>query len=134
MKRHRPIRVTVDVNDGYGGSDSIDVTINVTDVVDHVPVFTDGASTTRSVAENTATGHQRRYCRLLATDADNDTLTYTLGGTDAASFSIVSTSGQLQTSGVLDYETTSSYSVTVDVSDGYGGSDSIVMSPSTLQI
>ena len=33
------------------------------------------------------------------------TLTYTLGGTDAASFSIVSTTGQLQTSTALDYET-----------------------------
>ena len=116
--------VTVNVNDGYGESDSIDVTINVTDVVDHVPVFTDGASTTRSVAENTATG-TNVGTPVAATDADNDTLTYTLGGTDAASFSIVSTSGQLQTSAALDYETTSSYSVTVDVNDGYGGSDSI---------
>ena len=116
--------VTVDVSDGYGESDSINVTINVTDVVDHVPVFTDGTSTTRSVAENTASGTNVGTL-VGATDADNDTLTYTLGGTDAASFSIVSTSGQLQTSAALDYETTSSYSVTVDVSDGYGGSDSI---------
>ena len=38
----------------------------------------------------------------MATDADtSDTLTYTLGGTDAASFGIVSTSGQLQTSAAL---------------------------------
>ncbi len=116
--------VTVFVNDGNSGGDSITVTINVTDVVDHDPVFTDGTSTTRSVAENTASGTNIGN-PVAATDADNDTLTYTLGGTDAASFSIVSTSGQLQTNAALDYETTSSYSVTVNVNDGYGGSGSI---------
>ena len=116
--------VTVNVSDSYGESDSIDVTINVTDVVDHVPVFTEGTSTTRSVAERTASSTNIGN-PVAATDADNDTLTYTLGGTDAAAFSIVSTSGQLQTSAALDYETTSSYSVTVNVNDGYGGSDSI---------
>ena len=116
--------VTVFAYDGNNGGDSISVTINVTDVVDHDPVFTDGASTTRSVAENTASG-TNIGTPVTATDADNDTLTYTLGGTDADSFSIVSTSGQLRTNAALDYETTSSYSVTVDVNDGYGGSDSI---------
>ena len=61
-----------------------------------------------------------------ATDADGgDTLRYTLGGTDMASFAIVSTSGQLQTQAALDFETKSSYAVTVSVSDGNGGSDSI---------
>ena len=120
--------VTVSVSDGNGGSDSITVTINVTDVNENVannaPVFTDGTSTTRSVAENTASGTNIGSA-VSATDADNHTLTYTLGGTDASSFSIVSTSGQLQTSAALDYETKSSYSVTISVSDGNGGSDSI---------
>ena len=46
-------------------------------------------------------------------DTDGDTLTYTLGGTDAADFAIVSTSGQIQTKSALDYETDSSYTVTV---------------------
>ena len=77
-------------------------------------------------AENTASG-QNIGTAVAATDADNDTLTYILGGTDAASFSIVSTSGQLQTSAALDYETKSSYTVTVSVSDGNGGSDSITV-------
>ena len=52
-----------------------------------------GDSTTRTVAENTATGTNIGNA-IAATDADNDTLTYTLGGTDAAAFGIVSTSGQ----------------------------------------
>ena len=90
------------------------------------PVFTDGTSTTRSVAENTATGVNIGNA-IAATDADNDTLTYTLGGTDASSFSIVSSSGQLQTQAALDYETKSSYSVMVSVSDGNGGINSITV-------
>ena len=90
------------------------------------PTFTEGASTTRSVAEDTATG-VNIGSEIAATDTDNDTLTYTLGGTDAPSFRIVSSSGQLQTQAGLDYETKSSYSVTVSVSDGNGGSDSITV-------
>ena len=118
--------VTVSVSDGNGGSDSITVTINVTDAND-APVFSDGTSTTRSVAENTTSG-ENIGTAVAATDADTgDTLTYTLGGTDAASFSIVSTSGQLQTSAALDYDIKSSYSVTVSVSDGNSGTDSITV-------
>ena len=83
------------------------------------PVFTAGSSTTRSVAENTASGVNIGSA-VGATDADNDTLTYSLGGTDASSFSIVSTSGQLQTNAALNYESKSSYSVSVSVSDNNG--------------
>ena len=119
--------VTVSVSDGNGGADSIDVTINVTDVDEpnSAPVFTEGTTTTRSVAENTASG-QNIGAAVTAMDADtSDTLTYTLGGTDAADFGIVQSSGQLQTSAALDFETKSSYAVTVSVSDGNGGADSI---------
>ena len=91
----------------------------------NAPEFTEGTSTTRSVAENTA-GSRNIGTAIAATDADGgDTLRYTLGGTDMASFAIVSTSGQLRTSAALDYETKSSYAVTVSVSDDNGGSDSI---------
>ena len=86
----------------------------------NAPAFDDGATTTRSFAENTAAG-QNIDSPVAATDADSgDTLTYSLGGTDASSFDIVATSGQLRTkSGVTyDYETKSSYTVTVSVSDG----------------
>ena len=55
---------------------------------------------------------------MTATDTDSgDTLTYSLGGTDAASFDLVTSSGQLQTKAALDYETKSSYTVTVSVRD-----------------
>ena len=104
------------------------VTVTVTDVdeppANNAPVFTEGDSTTRAVAENTASG-ENIGAPVAATDADGDTLTYTLGGTDASSFSLVSTSGQLETKAALDYETKNAYSVTVSVSDGKGGSDTI---------
>ena len=106
-------------------TDTIDVTINVTDVDENrAPAFAEGTSTTRSVAENTA-ANTNIGSAVSATDPDNDTLTYTLGGTDAAAFSIVSFSGQLQTRAALDYETKSSYAVTVSVSDSNSGSDNI---------
>ena len=110
--------VTITVDDNNGGSAEIAVTINVTDVNENrAPVFTEGNSTTRSVAENTATGINIGVA-VVATDADNNTLTYTLGGTDAASFSIENSTGQLKTSASLDYETKNAYSVTITVSDG----------------
>ncbi len=90
------------------------------------PTFTEGTNTTRTIAENTATGVNIGNA-IAATDANNDTLTYTLAGTDASSLGIVSSSGQLQTQAALDYETKFSYSVTVSVSDGNGGSDSITV-------
>ena len=126
--------VTVSVSDGKGGSDSIGVTISVTDVNENrAPVFTDGENTTRTVAENTA-ADTNIGTAVAATDADNDTLTYTLSGTDAASFAIVNTSGQLKTSEALDFETKSSYAVTVSVSDGKGGSDSIGVTISVTDV
>ncbi len=135
-ERKNSYTVTVSVSDGNGGSDSITVTINITNVLNEgtqqsnvnvAPVFTDGATTTRSIAENTAAG-TNIGSPVAATDANtSDTLTYTLTGTEAASFSIVSTSGQLQTKSALDYKTKTSYTVTVTVSDGNGGTDSIAV-------
>ena len=89
------------------------------------PTFNEGDSTTRSVAENTAP-RTNIGTAIAATDADSgDTLRYTLGGTDFKSFSIHTETGQLLTLAPLDFETKSSYAVTVSVADGNGGTDSI---------
>ena len=76
------------------------------------------SSVSRSIAENTAAG-QNVGAVVEATDADNDTLSYTLGGGDVASFDIVGSSGQIRTkSGVsYDHEAKASYTVTVTASD-----------------
>ena len=81
------------------------------------PAFDEGSSAARSVDENTSAGLAVGD-PTAATDDDNDTLTYSLGGTDAASFGIVPETGQLQTSAALDFEAKASYSVTVSVHDG----------------
>ena len=62
---------------------------------------------------------------VAASDANGDALTYVLSGTDTASFAIDSDTGQLMTLAALDYETKSSYEVTVTASDSGGLSDSI---------
>ncbi len=115
--------VVVTVVDGRGGADTIGVVINVTNENED-PIFIEGDSTTRSVAENTSVG-VNIGAPVSATDEDGDPLTYTLGGVDAASFGIIGTSGQLQTRAELDYETKDSYAVTILVSDGNGGTDTI---------
>ena len=55
---------------------------------------------------------------MTATDADGDTLAYSLSGTDASSMSINSSSGVLTFNSSPDYETKTSYTATVTVSDG----------------
>ena len=63
---------------------------------------------------------------VTATDPnDDENLTYTLGGTDAASFSIDRASGQLKTKAKLDYEAKNTYMVTVTAADPNGLSDTI---------
>ena len=113
--------VAVLVSDGNGGTDTIGVAINVTDVNEkptaHAPEFIEGSATERSIPENTPAG-RNIGSPITATDADGDTLTYALDGTDASSFGIVSTTGQLKTSAPLDYEEKNTYAVTVIASDG----------------
>ena len=82
----------------------------------------DSATYTREIDENTG-ADQDVGSPVTASDTQSDALTYTLGGADAASFEIVSTSGQIQTkTGVTyDHEAKSTYTVTVTASDGKGG-------------
>ncbi len=124
--------LTVSVSDGNGATASIAVTVSLTNVDEtppnRAPVFDDGSSATRSIAENSAAGVNVGDA-ITATDLDGDTLTYTLSGTDAGSFAINRDTGQLTTkSGVdYDYETKSSYEVTVEADDGRGGTASIAV-------
>ena len=105
---------TVRVNvQGISASVTFTATATTTNTA---PVFTD-STTTRTIAENTA-ANVNIGTAIAATDADSNTLTYALGGTDAASFDINTTSGQLRTKAVLDYETKRTYTVTITVSDG----------------
>ena len=90
------------------------------------PVFTEGDSASRSVAENTAAGTSIGK-PVRATDADNDTLNYTVGGDDGSAFAVDEDTGQLKTKSALDFERKSSYRVTMGVFDPKGGSDTITV-------
>ena len=110
--------VTVAVDDG---SDTAQIAVSIEATAappNRPPVFSEGASATRSVSEDAPAG-TNVGSPVSATDADQgDTLTYALGGADAASFTIVAASGQIRTRAALDYETKASYTVTVTATDG----------------
>ena len=97
------------------------------------PEFDDGTSTTREVAENTASGQP--VGRVVeADDADDDPLTYTLEGADAASFGIDRTTGQLRTSAALDHEAKPSHTLTVKADDERGGTATIVVTVNVTDV
>ena len=90
------------------------------------PKFADETAA-HSIPENTPP-NQNVGAAIRATDADNDALTYSLEGTDAASFDIEPLTGQIKTrSRVYDHETQSSYFVTVRASDPTDASDTIAV-------
>ncbi len=76
------------------------------------------ASASREVAENQPAGTAVGAPVTLAAPAG--AVTHTLGGADAATFSIVAASGQLRTTGPLDHEARDSYEVTVTAQDDNG--------------
>ena len=108
--------VTVTASDSGGLSDSIGVTVTVTNV-DGAPVITGDAAP--NYAEN-GTGPVAAY---LATDPESATITWTLEGDDAGDFDI-SSSGVLTFKSSPDHETPADadtdnvYMVTVVASDG----------------
>ncbi len=87
--------------------------------VDEPPAF--GAeSYAFSVAEDAAAG--AAVGAVTATDPEGGALTYAItAGNDGSAFAIAAASGALTVAGVLDYETTTSYSLTVTASDAAGG-------------
>ena len=95
------------------------------DVANRNPAFS-VSQRTFSVPENTGASVDVGT-PVTATDPDGDTLTYALEGTDADLFYIISTGGggQILTSSALDHEDKPSYSVTMRVTDGRGGSDTV---------
>ena len=112
---------------------------NNTEAVYRGPTFTEGTDTTRTFEETfgdaavtTATNIGQP---VAATDPDTgETLTYTLEGTDAGKFDIVSTSGQLLTKvgTKYDYEQQRTYSVTVVVEDSDDNSAEIMVTLSVI--
>lgn len=124
--------LTLGVDDGNGGSATLDVSINVTDVdetVNVAPNFTSG--TTASVNENT-TGV---VYTATAVDGNADALTFSItGGPDQTAFSIDGASGAVTLLAAADFENPTdanadnTYELTLNVDDGNGGTDSLSVS------
>ena len=119
------LRATAMYTDGEGmgkmaSMQTIMVTMNAS------PMF-DSETAERMVPENTAAG-ENVGAPVTAMDADNDTLTYSLGGTDMASFT-VDNMGQITVGAgtMLDYETKDSYEVMVTATDPDSASDMITV-------
>jgi gliding motility-associated-like protein len=110
--------VRVRVTDAGGLSFEKELAISITNVNEAPTNISASAS---SVLENAALGTNVASFSTTDTDA-NDTFTYTLvsgtGSTDNASFTIVG--NNIRTAALLDFETKSSYSVRVRVTDAGG--------------
>ena len=95
-----------------------------------LPMFNEGATTTRSVAENTPGGGNVGD-PVAATD--DDALAYTLAGPDAALFEVAADSGQIRVGATttLDFEDPDNpdheYQVTVTATDPSGASASVTV-------
>ena len=87
--------------------------VNVTDLA---PVITSGATT--SINEGIAANST--VYTTVASDPAGGTVTYSLTGTDAAAFTINSSTGVVTIKNVPDFETKSSYTITVKASDPSG--------------
>jgi VCBS repeat-containing protein len=114
-------QLTVQASDGNGGTSSQNLTVTVTNV-NEAPVVTSAANV--SVVEN-----QSAVTTVTSTDVDGGAPIYSIaGGSDAALFSIDPVSGALRFVGSKDFEAPADldrdnvYEVTVQVSDGNGGS------------
>ena len=91
--------VEINVSDPFEAEAEIQVLVTVTNVNDESPVFDAAPATRLSVPENTARGFV--LANYSATDADGDTVKYTLSGDDAKSF-MISDTGDLMTLESLD--------------------------------
>ena len=124
--------VTVKASDGNGGTDSLALRVTVIDVVEdspppanRTPAFTTTAA--QSVPENTTA-----VVTLAASDPDHDPVTFTItGGADQARFALSVASLAFGTA--PDYEAPADadgdnvYEVTVEASDGRGGTASLAL-------
>jgi hypothetical protein len=101
---------TVTANDGTN-STTQGITVTINNLNDNTPSIT--SSATFSMTENTTA-----IGSVIASDADGDSVTFSISGTDAGAMTINSTNGVLTFNSAPDYETKSSYSVIATATDG----------------
>ena len=112
--------VTLEVSDGTHTTTE-EITINV--VNDNEPAIIAATLSATSFAENTAVGAS--IASINATDPEGSAVTYTLSGTGSDNFNI-DTNGNITLANTLDYETVSSYELTIVVDEGTYASTEVV--------
>jgi hypothetical protein len=124
--------VEVTVDDGNGGTDVQAISVTVTNVNEAPVITSNGGGATASV---NALENQTAVTTVTSTDVDGGTPAYSIiGGADQSLFNIGSSSGVLTFEAAPDYEnpmdadTNGVYEVTVQVSDGNGGTDTQAIS------
>ena len=116
----RQYTITVEADDGVGGTAETILNIGVTDV-NEPPIMSDAAIT---IPESTQAGSI--VTALSATDPDaGDSVTYRIvDGNVGDRFAVAQTSGMVTLTSTVDYETRNLYSLTVDAVDKSGRSTS----------
>jgi archaellin len=110
-------------NANFNGNDSFSYTLeqgslsSTSSVNISVQPLPDAPIISISSTEITIPENQTKVADIVASDADGDPISYSLSGADSAYFSI-SSSGELSFINPPDYETKSTFLVTVSVSDG----------------
>ncbi|WP_151449271.1 beta strand repeat-containing protein, partial [Lacisediminimonas profundi] len=104
-------------NDGVTTASQQAVTLTINNVDEVSPTIT-SSTTATAINENSGAG-QVVYTAIATDTADTSAgVTYSLSGTDAALFTIDSSTGAVTLTGNPDYETKSSYSFNVVANDG----------------
>ncbi len=105
--------LTVEVDDGLH-SKTVDVEIAVTDINDITPAPSAGDIT--SPSENATFGTS--VVTIAANDVDGPSATFSITNGNVDNAFVIDGAGVITVLGELDFETTSSYTLTVDVNDG----------------
>ncbi|MDE2669256.1 MAG: cadherin domain-containing protein, partial [Chloroflexota bacterium] len=115
---NRFLRATATYTDPQGSGKSASAVTGQISASNAEPEFDETSPATREVPENSG-GGVNVGDPVEAMDDDNDTLTYSLSGTDASSFTIDAGTGQIKTKNGITYnfESRFFYSVTVHVRD-----------------
>ena len=107
--------VLLKVQDPYGASDIDSWQVTVEN--NHSPEISNTSAV--SLAENVSTGTS--VATVSASDAESETITYAItAGNTGNAFTINSSTGAITTAAALDYETTTSYSLTITATDAWG--------------
>ncbi|MCW5672570.1 MAG: cadherin repeat domain-containing protein [Hydrogenophaga sp.] len=114
----RQFTLIVQAQDDGPGQRTTNVTVTV-DILDcnDAPIV---QATNRTVDENVASGTPVG-APIPANDEDKDAVTFAISGGDSGPFVIDATTGQIRTTGLVNYEVKNLYNIIVRASDARGG-------------